>query len=591
MTHARTPFSSLRTVRLALLAYILFDVFVGGHNGGFLPLELLVPQAKAQSIPVATSTRGSNLSFVGGKFVANEYVNYGGSNAAAVYTGNAATGSSSLTIRGGYVVLQDGRAIVPYAVGVPIVINDAAPELITPTAVSGCYKSQGMNQDGVLVTCTVTASFAALHGVGASVLSGTGGIAEAQQDAFNWGGGVVSIQPGWNALLNTSCTNCFASLNAVMAALLDYQQVAFEDDRSGVPQFWNLQQTASTFLAAPTTLTAVTALPSATPVGAFGTGTYHLAIACVDPAGQVGPISADFSEAGLATGSFIFSTPAAQTGCVGWIPYISLTSGTYSLIYQVPVLASEGTLTKIETVTPAFAIANATYGQTGSAATITAITVSTSPVGMLLGGVSGTLLTGNPNGRTTYSYVPSSHLAGNGIPTVSLAFTAGGIGSATPIAIGTVNIPAGPLNYVGKKFRVCGQYLNTDVNSSTQIISLYLDAAGSDVAGSGVKLSNITETGTGTAAAYEGSFCEMFATTVSGAGATAGSILPSNGILDYALISTGVIVGSGADTIAAAVGSLNLAGGGGFENRLSIVHNNATGNATPQLQTLTIEIL
>ena len=103
-----------------------------------LPLLIaaLAIGASAQNIPIAQSSPGSNVSLGIGKFVANEYNNYGG---AQIYSGNAATGSSTITVRGGYVVLKDGRAIVPYAVGVPIVINDASAELVTPTAVSGCF--------------------------------------------------------------------------------------------------------------------------------------------------------------------------------------------------------------------------------------------------------------------------------------------------------------------------------------------------------------------------------------------------------------------------------------------------------------------
>lgn len=549
-------------------------------------LSLLGGHAAAQSI--ANSTYGNNASFVAGKFVANSY-NYGGAQSAQVATGNASTGSSTITIRGGYIVLPDGRAVVPFAVGVPIIINDGVAELVVPTSVSGCFKAQGMNQDLPLVTCTITASFAAIHGAYAGVLSGTGGLAEAAADAYNWGGGVVSIAPG--LFVNNSCTGCYATVNAAMAAILPYPGVSFEDDRNGAPQYWNVTQGATTLLAVPTTLTATTAAPVSTPVGGYGTGTYHLCIAYVDVAGQEGACSADFSEAGVATGSFVFSAPAASAGAVGYTVYISLTAGTYSLAYQVPLSASICTLTKIETTTPACAVANSTYGQSGATATVTAITVNTSPVGMQLGGVSGTLLTGNPNGRTTYVYTPSSHLASNGTPTISLAFTAGGIGSATPIAIGTVNVPAGFMNQVGKTIRVCGKFLNTDVNSSIQNINLYWDAAGSNVAGSPVKIGGLASTGTGTAAAYEGLFCENFVTTVSGAGATAGSILPSVGSLEYALVSSGNIVGNGTDTIAAAVASINLAGGGGFGNRLSIVHTNTTGNATPQLQSLTVEVL
>lgn len=512
-----------------------------------------------------------------------------------VLSGNTSTGSQSIIIApnggggSGIIQLADGTSVplaVLFNVTNPLLVDygQVNQETVTPTAVSiGSCPAGNLGVGGTIQCATITASFSNTHGQSAVVRDGGFGVGMAASFANNIGGGEIVVDSVWSALGGTS---------AILAAATPFSNVTIEDLRGAAVQYWNVQQTASTFLAAPATLTAVTALPSATPVGAYGTGTYHLAIACVDVAGQVGPISADFSEAGLATGSFIFSAPAAQTGCVGWIPYISLTGGTYSLIYQVPVLASEGTLTKIETVTPAFAITNATYGQTGSAATITAITVSTSPVGMLLGGVSGTFLTGNPNGRTTYAYVASSHAASFGIPTVSLPFTAGGIGSATPIAIGTVNIPAGVLNQVGKAIRICGEYINTDVNSVAQMIQIYLDAAGSDVAGSPVKIGNMQAgAGPGTAATYKGHFCEDFHTSVSGAGATAGTIFPDFSLFNYYLASAPAINMLGGEIGTAGVGSLNLAGGGGFENRISIVHTNTTGNNTPTLQNLTLEVL
>jgi hypothetical protein len=586
----------MKKLRLFLLLYVIFDMFLGGYNGGLFPMQLLVTQARAQAVPTLQNSSGAaDTSFVGGKFVANAY-NYAG---AVVYTGNASTGSASMTVRGGYVVLSDSRNVVPFAVGVPIVISDAAPELVTPTAVSGCYNSRGMNQDGATVTCTITAVFAATHGAGAQVLSATNGLAEAVLDAFNWGGGVVSLASGWQFGLNTSCTGCFATKQAVFAALLPFQSVSIEDDTSGTPQYWNVQQIASTFLAAPATLTATTVgfglNGGNTTSGTYtGASTYHTACAYVDVGGQVGPESADFSAltAGSGTTNQIgFAAPAASAGAVGYVCYISLGGGTYSLDYEVPVTSSTCTLTKIETVTPACAVTNATYGQTGSNLVVSALTLSTSPVGMILGGVSGTFLTGNPNGRTTYGYVPSSHLATGGIPAVNLAFTAGGIGSATPIAIGTVNIPAGALNFVGKEFTICGEYINTDVNSVAQMIQIYLDAAGSDVAGSPVKIGNMQAgAGPGTGATYKGHFCESFHPTVSGAGATAGSIIPDFSVLNYYLASAPAINMLGGEIGTAAIGSLNLAGGGGFENRISIVHTNTTGNNTPTLQSLTFSV-
>lgn len=529
----------------------------------------------------------ANESFVAGRRVASQY-GYGFNSVpgAHVAVGNSATGSQTVTVCPAVRALADGRVINLFQNGIlnPVAfdLGTASSETVTPTAVS-IVSPGGLTVEADQNCAAVTGSFSFTHApsqfVG-QVRSGTFGLQEAINDAASGGGGIVSVDSTWGGT------------NAMLAAAIPYVNVNIEDTRFGTPQYWNVQPTASTFLATPTTLTAVTALPSATPVGAYGTGTYHLAIAYVDAAGQVGPESADFSEAGLATGSFIFSPPAASPGAVGYVIYISLTSGTYSLDYEVPLSSTICKLTTVETVTPACAVANTTYNQTGATATVTAITVSTSPVGMLLGGVSGTLLTGNPNGRTTYSYVASSHVGSFGIPTTNLAFTAGGIGSATPIAIGTVNIPAGVFNQVGKKFRVCGKFINTDVNSTVQNINIYLDAAGSDVAGSPVQIGSLAATvGPGTAATYTGNFCEVFTTTVSGAGATAGSTLGGFSFFNYYLSATPAAIMVGGDTKTAAVASLNLAGGGGFENRLSIVHTNTTGNATPTLQDLTIEIL
>lgn len=562
----------------------------------FATVVLLASSAFAQSIANfgANSTPGSNNSFVAGKFIANNYANWGA--VSQVYSGNAATGSSSITVRGGYIVLPDGRAVVPFAVGVPFVISDASPELITPTAVSGCYNSKGMNQDGVLVTCTVTASFAALHGASAGLLSGTNGIAEAELDAFNWGGGTVVIAPGWTQALNTSCTNCYASLSAVMAALLPEPTVNFEDDRNGTTNYINLEPSTATFLAVPTTLTAVTALPSATPVGAYGTGTYHLCIAYVDIMGNEGACSLDFSEAGVATGSFVFTSPAASTGAVGYTIYISLTSGTYALAYQVPLTSTVCTLTQIEKTTPACAIANSTYGQSGATATVTAITVNTSPIALQLGAASTTAdYVGNSNARTAYAYIPASHIGTNGMVVTSLPFTAGPATVATtvPQVIGTLAVPAGFMNIVGKTIRLCGKEQLTGASGTVENLQIWWDGAGSNAAGVPVNIANLAATvGPNTAAAYTGNFCVNFTTTVAGAGVTAGSLLGGFSYWNQYLSATPAAIFVGGDTLTAAVASLNLAGGAGFTSRIHVVQLHTTGtDVSPKLVNLTVEVL
>lgn len=561
-----------------------------------LAAALLVVAAGVPSEAQYAPSAGSNLSRDAGRFVAVNYnypatTNYIGTPGGG-QAGNSSTGTASITVMVASIKLPDGRRIFPYNIFTPLIVGGPTnQELVTPTSVSNCY----YNSSGGNGSCVITASFSFTHANGEPVVSGTGGLAEAEYDAFLSGGGLVAIDNSWAAGVYIGCTNCYASANAAIAALIPFGSVAIEDDRNGVPQYWTMQQTASTFLAAPAVLTSSTFVFSTTPAGSYTTAAaYYACISYVDVAGQEGPCSTTQSQTpGSNNSSATLTAPAASAGAVGYTIYISLTSGTYSLSYEVPLTSAICTLTKIETVTPACAVTNATYGQTGSGAVVTALTLSTSPVDPQLGGVSGTLLTPNAGGRTTYGYVPVSHLGANGVLSHSLAFTAGGIGSATPISIGAVNLPGGVMNYVGKQIRICGKYLNTDVNSSTQIIDVYWDAAGSNTAGSPVKLSALTETGTGTAAAYEGSFCETFTTTVAGASATAGSILPGFANFSYALVSTGAVVGTGQDTVAAAVGSLNLADSAtpGFTTRLNIVHNNATGNATPQLQDLTIEIL
>lgn len=469
--------------------------------------------------------------------------------------------------------MGNGRNIQLFQPGIRVLVLDGSlTETVTIT---------GVTVDSTSNECTVTATYLNTHGKGTILQSGSFGLDEAAFDlATNAGGGVVAVDPDWQGT------------NAILAAAVPYGTVSFVDTRGGGINPWNIQQTAATFLAAPTTLTAVTALPSATPVGAYTTGTYFMCVAYVDIAGQEGPCSATFSQAGLATGSFIFSAPAASPGAVGYTIYISLTGGTYSLAYQVPLSNSVCTLTTLETVTPACAVANTTYGQLGATATVTAITVSTSLVDPQLAGVSGTLLTPAANGRTTYGYVRSSHMANGGIPTTMLAYTVGGIGSATPISIGSVNLPAGVMNLVGTAIRVCGRETNTDVNSALQNIDIYWDAAGSNTAGSPVKIGALASTQTGTAAAYDGNFCETFTTTVAGATATAGSIRPGPGWFLYKLTSANSTFGIGGDTNTAAIASLNLAGAvAGNGTRLNIVHTNTTGNATPQLVSLTIEFL
>lgn len=534
-----------------------------------------------------TSSPPENVSFGIGRYVANSYAAYGAGNyAPIVYTGNASTGSASITVRGGYVVLGDGRAVVPFAVGVPLMISDASPEVITPTTVSGCYNAKGMNQDAILVTCTITATFANTHGAGAPLISATGGLAEAIQDAFNWGGGVVVIAPGFT--IPTYCTGCFATKAAAIAAVLPYQNVSIEDDSVGDNQIYTPAQTTSTVLAAPATLTNSTAgfgVAGANFTGGSYTGnsSYIACIAYVDVMGNEGPCSATFTIATsgtAATDQIGFTAPAASTGAVGYTIYISLASGTYNLTYQVPLTSTVCTLTKIETVTPACAVTNATYGQTGSAAIVSNLTVNTAPLHLLATTASTTsAYIGTPSGRTTYAYAPTGAISAGGLTATQRPYTiAPATATTVPSVIATLPIPIGAMNVVGRTLCIAGQATEAAAGSTATVqnIEFLWDAAGSDTTGAPVIIGQEQLTATlVTANADFWNFQGCFQTQVSGAGVTAGTVQD----LDGRIISTygaGVLGNAGTEVLSS-VGSLNLAGTGGNTQRVHVVWLHTTG--------------
>lgn len=533
-------------------------------------------------------------SYVAGRRIAQNFAyGFGQVPGAHVAVGNSATGAGTVTVCPAVRALPDGRVINLFQNGIlnPVTfdLGTASSETVTPTAVS-VVSPAGLTVEADQNCAAITATFSFTHAPSqftSQVRSGTYGLQEAINDAAPTGG-IVTVDNSWQGT------------SAIIAAAIPYVGVSVEDLRQNAPQYWNaVPSVATTYLSAPAVLTTSTVgfgLNGANTTGGTytGTSTYYVCVAYVDIAGQEGACSTTFSSMTAGTGStnqIGFSAPVASTGAVGYTIYISLASGSYSLAYQVPLSSTICKLTLVESVTPACAVTNTTYNQTGSNAVVSALTVSTSPVDMQLGGVSGTLLTGNPNGRTAYAYAPSSHIASYGMPTVAMPFTVGGIGSATPISIGTVNLPATEFNYVGRRWRVCGRYQNTDVNSVKQNINIYWDAALSNVAGSPVQIGALQAgAGPGTAAAYTGVFCEEFTTTTSGAGATA-AVQPGMNFLNYFLSGTPAVNMLGGDTNSAPVTTINLAGGGGFSTRLSIVHTNTTGNATPQLMSLTIEVL
>lgn len=533
---------------------------------------------------------GSFLSRVAGRFVASNYnypstANYIGGPGGG--SGGNSVGASSITVQTALIVLPDGRQIFPYNIFTPIIVGGVGvQEYVVPTGVSNCYYNSSVGNG----TCTISATFAFAHSNGEPVISGTAGLAEAIYDAYLTGGGNVVIGQAWANSVNISCTGCAASPGALIASLVPFQAVGIEDCRIAPCHVWQPAQQVATILAQPTTLTATTVgfgLNGANTTGGnyVGADTYHYCVAYVDVMGNEGPCSADFSAATAGTGStnqIGFAAPAASTGAVGYIPYISLLSGSYNLTYQVPVTSSVCTMTLIEKITPACAVTNATYGQTGSNAIVSALTVNTAPLHLLKTTASTTsAYIGTPSGRTSYAYTPTGVLDGSGLTSTQQAYAIAVAAATTvPEVIATIPVPTGSMNYVGRTLCLEGQATEATAGSTATVqnFEFLWDAAGSDTAGAPVIIGDLQLTATlVTSNADYWSFHECFQTTTSGTSVTAGDVTGLGGQLT-STYGAGVLGNTGTDVLTAApVGSLNLAGTGGNTQRLHVVWLHTTG--------------
>lgn len=551
---------------------------------------LLGTPALPQTFPGA-SGNPSPLSRPGGVYYAPGFFWTG-----RIISGNSATGAQTIIFAGnagggiGGFTTPDGTVISPDVIAntlSPIIVDwgQGAQETVTPTAMSVSTCPAGnLGVGGVTQCISATATFANTHGQSAVVADGAYGAQTAVNLANRYGGGTVVVDSVWTQMGGT---------NAILTAMIPYGNVQIADNRAGIAQSWQSAQQVATVLAAPTTLTATTVgfgINGANATGGTytGTSTYHVCIAYVDIMGNEGPCSADFS--GLTAGTSAttyqigFSAPAASTGAVGYTVYISLAGGTYNLTYQVPLTSSVCTLTTLETTTPACKVTNATYNQTGSAAVVSALTVATAPLHLLATTTSaaGGPYIGTPSGRTTYAYAPTGNLDSTGLTSTQMAYAiATAAASATPQVIGTIPIPTGALNFVGRSLCIEGQATEATAGSTATVqqVEFFLDAAG-NASGKGAfttPISNLELTATlVTSNADFWSFHTCFQTTAAGTSATSGGIQPFSGTL-VSTYGAGVLGNAGTEVTVAPVTSLNLAGTGGNTQRIHIVWLHTTG--------------
>lgn len=542
------------------------------------------------SLAALAPAQNQPIGFMNGWYGASSfnYVTYIG-------VGNSASGAATIFPKDSFVVSRGGTTIVPFSILTSITVLDGAnSETVTPTAVSGCNYGSAQSPP---YSCAVTATFTFTHGGGAQIVSGSGGAGEAAIYASQHGGGFVALDNTWG--LPNSSTWTPASFPV-------FGNVLFDDNRGTVVQdYWVPAPNSLSFIATPTALTAQAACDAthtfcsdANIVGTWTSGQVFGCIAYVDAMGNEGACSTTANiGTTVASKAIDVGAPAASTGAVGYTIYLSLVGGSYAFAYQVPITSTICVPTQIETTTPACSLVNATYGQSSSNAVVAAVTVNTSPLALQLGTISTTSdYVGNSNAHTAYVYAPTNRFPMPGIVTQGLPFSAGSatVGSTVPQVIGTIAIPPGFMNQIGKGIHLCGKETMTGASATIEKVQIWWDGAGSNAAGVPVNIANLASTGlaANTAAVYNGNFCIDLFTTVSGAGVTAGSIEGGYSSFIYYLGTVPTSLFLGGDTFTAATGSLNLAGTLGFTTRIHIVQLHTTGtDVSPQLLSYTLQPL
>jgi hypothetical protein len=554
----------------------------------------------------------ADLSKVAGRFNAATYAKWGG----FIVSGNTATGTQTITV-GIAGTLPDGRPYpAPYVGQNASVDVGSNNETVTLTGVSSATCPSGGTSGAACYN--VTGSFNNLHGASQAIAfaTSTGGLEEAHYDAFLNGGGVVTIDNSWTGT------------QANITAMLPFGNVAVEDTTGASLQYWTIAPSTTTALAAPTAPSQAAACTAATSgvvfcsdasvAGSASWGsTLYGCYTLVDIAGNESPCSSTVNFTSVASKAIDMGPPAAQTGqIVGWKPYLSVSGGSYALAYSVPLLtqptvllaipvsAGVCTLTKLETVTPACAISNTTYGQSPSATgadtlfakggmQFTGYPVVTNTLAPEIGSASATAYNPNEEAHSTYAYAPSSRLGFPGAQSSHFAFP---ITAAAQTAVGEVeaSFPLGPnfMNYAGRTIEVCGLIAKTSTTADTvDKIQLWWDAEGSNVtAGTPVELTSINVTeATALAAAANFHFCQQITTTVASASATGGTITPGIGYTTVSQVSAGANPSDGSSSLVAGVGSLNLA----LPAHLSVllVHSTGTDGAGSILYGATLRVV
>jgi hypothetical protein len=374
------------------------------------------------------------------------------------------SGAQTVTLNGCYVKVGTAyEEVYPIATNTPLLITDGAnTETVTPTAVTQPTPVTGPSTISPF-NCSFTATFSNSHvNPGFSISAADNGLEAAINYAISKGFGVVTIEQ------SSYITNTMLSTAQV------YPTVQIEDLRAGALQYWNPQPTSAL-----TTSTGAPAVRVGSASGCTGSNTVcdtsitvasggftnaaqYVWVAYVDVMGGVSQASATAHYTSAGAVQIEFLAPAAATGQVGWIFGVGL---SYATAYWFPASSAYCTLTTIETVTPACALANTAYNQSASNAFVSK-PLTTFALYPVAGGLANTY---NPNiqNHTTFAYVPSQRPS-LGFQTEYAAFTATPALTASQLGVlGTVVLPTGYLNFLPRDIEIHGKFNYTPTTGGT----------------------------------------------------------------------------------------------------------------------------
>lgn len=561
-------------------------------------VSMLVACVQAQLGPPLSSTQAlqNTQSFGQGDFYAASY-NYSSS----VFAGGQLTGGAyTIQVFKPFVVLPDKRQVAVFSVSAPITIGSgSAQETVTPSAVSaGC---QQQNVGVGAANCFVTATFTNGHGQGDLIQSGSFGLQEAINDAFSHQIAEVVIDGAWSVLVGS------ATLQAsTIAAAISFPGVIVLDQRAGVGlgTYYSVNPSTLSLIPAPTALTAQAACDAthnfcsdATTVGTWTSGQLFGCIAYVDVLGNEGPCSATANIGTTVVSKAIdVGAPVASTGAVGYTIYLSLIGGSLAQAYHVPLTSSICTLTTIETVTPACAVANTIYGQSASltgksalfvgGAVIPAITVNTAiHFASLTQSGTTTEQRANTQAHTTFAYIPGSKVGLPGMQNAYGPFTAvASCATTIPCSLGAVPLTPGYMNFIGRAVRVNGKITMTSGATTSDKLSIAWDTDLGDTTTIPVDACQFTGTYTNPTGAYNRSFtCTILTNSI---GATGTVMANGMGIGNLAAATTAAELNIQPDSATAASAALNLTTAG----RLQVIFTPTGATDTSiTLQSLTLE--